>query len=74
MKNPLLRLAFISLLARQAAPNTAWAQVKAAPPIAGVLGAVQSITDGHSKFRPSQAWSRLISANPSQLISRYRRI
>jgi hypothetical protein len=32
MKHSLLRLVFISLLAAQAAPHAAWAQVKAAPP------------------------------------------
>jgi hypothetical protein len=42
--HPLLRIVFISLLAAQATPNTVWAQVKAAPPISGVIGKVQSCT------------------------------
>ena len=45
MKHSLLRrLAFISLLAAQAAPHGAWAQVKAAPPLSGVKGKLQSFT------------------------------
>jgi hypothetical protein len=44
MKHPLLRLVFISLLAAQATPNAAWAQVKAAPPISGVIGKLQAFT------------------------------
>jgi hypothetical protein len=44
MMHPLSRIVFISLLAAQATPNTVWAQVKAAPPISGVIGQVQSFT------------------------------
>jgi hypothetical protein len=44
IKHPLLRLVFVTLLASQAAPNAAWAQVQAAPPIPGVIGKVQSFT------------------------------
>src|ERR1700730_1151915 len=44
MKHPLLRLVFVALLAAQAAPNAAWGQVQAAPPIPGVIGKVQSVT------------------------------
>jgi len=44
MKQPLLSLVFVTLLAVQAAPNAAWAQVQAAPPISGVIGKVQSFT------------------------------
>ena len=44
MKHPLLRLVFVSLLAAQAAPHAAWAQVKAAPPISGVKGKLESFT------------------------------
>jgi hypothetical protein len=44
MKHPLLRLVFVTLLAAQATPNAAWAQVQAAPPIPGVIGKVQSFT------------------------------
>src|SRR5882757_5405900 len=45
MMHPLLRVVFISLLAAQATPNTVWAQVKAVPPLSGVIGKVQSVTD-----------------------------
>src|SRR6266853_2681313 len=45
MLHPLLRIVFISLLAAQATPNTVWAQMKAAPPLSGVIGKVQSVTD-----------------------------
>jgi len=44
MKHPLLRLAFVTLLAAQVTPSTVWAQVQAAPPISGVIGKVQSFT------------------------------
>ena len=44
MKHSLLRLVFVTLLAAQAAPNAAWAQVQVAPPIPGVIGKVQSFT------------------------------
>jgi hypothetical protein len=45
MKHPLLRLIFVSLLAAQVGPNTLWAQVKAAPPISGVKGKLQAVTN-----------------------------
>ena len=41
----LLRIVFISLLAAQSTPNTVLAQVKAVPPLSGVIGKVQSVTD-----------------------------
>jgi hypothetical protein len=44
MKHPLLRLAFVTLLAAQAPPGTVWAQVQVVPPISGVIGKVQSFT------------------------------
>src|SRR5438445_926639 len=44
MKHSLLRLVFVILLAAQAAPSAACAQVQAAPPIPGVIGKVQSFT------------------------------
>jgi hypothetical protein len=45
MKQPLLHLVCVCLLAAQAFPTVVQAQVKAAPPIPGVLGKVQSFTD-----------------------------
>ena len=47
MKHPLLRLIIVTLLATQTTPSTAWAQTKAAPPIDGVIGKLQSF-DGKS--------------------------
>src|SRR6266849_1902765 len=45
MMHPLSRIVLISLLAAQVTPNTVWAQVKAVPPLSGVIGKVQSVTD-----------------------------
>jgi hypothetical protein len=45
MMHHLSRIVFISLLAAQATPNTVLAQVKAVPPLSGVIGKVQSVTD-----------------------------
>ena len=44
MKHPLLRLAVVTFLAAPVTPNTVYAQGKAAPPISGVIGKVQSFT------------------------------
>jgi hypothetical protein len=44
MKHLLLRLTIVAFLAAQATPNTVFAQVKAAPPISGVIGKVQSFS------------------------------
>ncbi len=44
LRHPLSRIVFISLLAVQSTPSTVRAQVKAAPPISGVIGKVQSFT------------------------------
>jgi hypothetical protein len=44
MKQRLMRLIFISLLATQVRPTTVWAQVEAAPPISGVKGKLQAVT------------------------------
>jgi hypothetical protein len=43
-KHPLLHLAAVSLLAAQVIPNIASAQAQPAPPLAGVLGKIQSFT------------------------------
>ena len=45
LRGKLLHLAAIFLLAAQASPNIARAQSQPAPPLAGVLGKVQSFTD-----------------------------
>jgi hypothetical protein len=47
MKHPLFRLTFVTLLATQTTTSTVWAQAKAAAPIDGVIGKLQSF-DGKS--------------------------
>jgi hypothetical protein len=42
MKHPLQHLVYVALLATLAMPHTVWAQGKAAPPISGVIGKLQS--------------------------------
>ena len=45
MNHRLLRLLFVLLLVAQVSQNAAWAQVKAAPPIPGVKGKLQAVTN-----------------------------
>jgi hypothetical protein len=47
MKHPLQNLVYVTLLAALATPHTIQAQAKAAPPIDGVIGKLQSF-DGKS--------------------------
>jgi hypothetical protein len=44
-QHPLQYLVYVTLLAALATPHTVWAQAKAAPPISGVIGKLQSFTD-----------------------------
>jgi hypothetical protein len=44
MKHPLQHLVYVTLLAALATPSAVWAQAKAAPPISGVIGKLQSFT------------------------------
>jgi hypothetical protein len=44
MKHSLQHLAYVTLLAALATPQTVWAQAKAAPAISGVIGKLQSFT------------------------------
>jgi hypothetical protein len=71
MKHSLLRLVFISLLAAQAAPQGAWAQVKAAPPLSGVKGKLQSFT-GSSLAILTQ--SGVVHVNIKQPLTTYKQI
>ena len=71
MKHSLLRLGFISLLAVQAAPHAAWAQVKAAAPLSGVKGKVQSFT-GSSLAILTQ--SGVVHVNIQQPLTTYKQI
>lgn len=71
MKHPLLRLVFVTLLAAQAAPNAAWAQVQAAPPISGVIGKVQSFTGGSLDV---QTPSAVVHIDVKQPLTTYKQI
>jgi hypothetical protein len=71
MKQPLLRLVFISLLAAQAAPHAAWTQVNAAPPLSGVKGKLQSFT-GSSLDIMTQ--SGVVHVNIKQPLKTYKQI
>jgi len=71
MMRPLLRIVFISLLAAQATPNTVWAQVKAVQPLPGVIGKVQSVTDG---FIEVQTGSGLVHVDIARPLTTYKQI
>src|SRR6267154_1992762 len=71
MMHPLMRIVFISLLAAQATPNTVWAQVKAVPPLSGVIGKVQSVTDSSIDV---QTGSGVVHVNIKQPLSTYKQI
>jgi preprotein translocase subunit YajC len=67
----LSRVVFISLLAAQATPNTVWAQVKAVPPLSGVIGKVQSVTDSSIDV---QTGSGVVHVNIKQPLTTYKQI
>jgi hypothetical protein len=71
MMHPLLRIVFISLLAAQATPNAVWAQVKAVPPLSGVIGKVQSVTDSSIDV---QTGSGVVHVNIKQPLTTYKQI
>lgn len=71
MKHSLLHFGFISLLAAQAAPNAAWAQMNAAPPLSGVKGKLQSFT-GNSLEILTQ--SGVVHVNIKQPLTTYKQI
>jgi hypothetical protein len=71
MKHPLLRLVFVTLLAAQATPHTVWAQVKAAPPISGVIGKVQSFT---GRSLDVQTPSGVVHVDVKQPLTTYKQI
>jgi hypothetical protein len=71
IKHPLLRLVFVTLLAAQAAPNAAWAQVQAAPPIPGVIGKVQSFTGSSLDV---QTPSGVVHVDVKQPLTTYKQI
>src|SRR5712672_2546875 len=71
MKHPLLRLAFVTLLAAQAIPSTVWAQVQPAPPISGVIGKVQSFTGSSLEV---QTPSGVVRVDVKQPLTTYKQI
>src|SRR4029077_16230254 len=71
MMHPLSRVVFIALLAAQATPNTVLAQVKAAPPLSGVIGKVQSVTDSSIEV---QTGSGVVYVNLKQSLTTYKQI
>jgi len=71
MMHILSRVVFISLLAAQATPNTVWAQVKAVPPLSGVIGKVQSVTDSSIDV---QTGSGVVHVNIKQPLTTYKQI
>jgi hypothetical protein len=71
MKHSLLRLVFISSLAAQAAPHGAWAQVKAAPPLSGIMGKVQSVADSSVDV---QTGSGVVHVNITEPLTTYKQI
>ena len=71
MRHPLSRIVFISLLAAQAIPNAVWAQVKPAPPLSGVIGKVQSVTDSSIEV---QTPSGVVHVDVKQPLTTYRQI
>src|SRR6266851_4301512 len=71
MMQLLVRVAFISLLAAQATQNTVWAQVKAVAPLSGVIGKVQSVTDG---FIDVQTGSGVVHVDIGRPLTTYKQI
>jgi hypothetical protein len=71
MTHPLSRIVFIFLLAAQATPNTVWAQVKAVPPLSGVIGKVQSVTDSSIDV---QTGSGVVHVDITQPLTTYKQI
>ena len=70
-KHPLLHLVFVSLLAAQATPNTLWAQVQTAPPLAGVIGTLQSFTGSSLDVRTN---SGVVRVHVKQPLTTYKQI
>jgi len=71
MKHPVLRLAFIGLLAAQAVPPAARAQVKVVPPISGVKGKLQSYTGRSLEILTT---SGVVRVNVRQPLKTYKQV
>jgi hypothetical protein len=70
-KHPLLHLAAMFLLGAHAIPNVASAQVEAAPPLAGVLGKVQSFTGSSLDV---QTPSGVVHVSVTQPLATYKQV
>ena len=70
-QHPLRHLAYVTLLAALVTPSTVWAQAKAAPPIDGVIGKLQSF-DG--KSLDVQTPSGAVHMNVKQPLTTYKQI
>ncbi len=71
MKHPLQNLVYVTLLAALATPYTVWAQTKAAPPISGVIGKLQSFTGSSLDV---QTPSGVVHVNVKQPLTTYKQI
>ena len=71
LMHPLSRIVFIAVLGAQVAPNTVWAQLKPAPPIAGVIGKVQSFTGSSLDV---QTPSGVVHVDVKQPLATYKQI
>ena len=70
-QHPLRHLVYATLLAALATPSTVWAQAKAAPPIDGVIGKLQSF-DG--KSLDVQTPTGLVHVSVKQSLTSYKQI
>ena len=71
MRHPLMRLLFFSLLAATLGPVAVWAQVKAAPPISGVIGKVEAVTSNSLEI---QTESGVVNVAIEQPLTTYRQV
>ena len=71
VKRPLMRLLSISLLTVAAGPVAAWAQVKIAPPIPGVIGKVVAVTSNSVEI---QTKNGVVQVGTVQPLATYRQV
>ena len=70
----LKNLVSICLLAMAATANAVWAQVQAAPPLSGVIGAVQSFTGSSLEVMTKSGFDDLIRAYPPMSQAKWARV
>jgi hypothetical protein len=71
MNHPLQHLAYATVLAALATPHAVWAQAKAAPPISGVIGKLQSFTGSSLDV---QTPSGVVHVDVKQPLTTYKQI